>query len=199
MRRLITFCTAAILILAAGSAQADMTIDFESLGDLVGVDDQFLGFGADFNGLAQILSESTGSLVSSLFPPHSGDKVIWNYDPVNKLITDLRVDAVGPEWRMAGGYVTGVGNVTLTAYDSSGSVLGTPSFTGGANIVGYGTPPNKLLSVSAANIAYVIFSPDSPYTFTVDDFTFNPVPVPAAVLLGMLGLGVAGLKLRKFV
>jgi len=26
-----------------------------------------------------------------------------------------------------------------------------------------------------------------------------PVPVPAAVLLGMLGLGVAGLKLRKFV
>jgi hypothetical protein len=35
--------------------------------------------------------------------------------------------------------------------------------------------------------------------FTVDDFTFNPVPVPAAVLLGMLGLGVAGLKLRKFV
>jgi len=28
---------------------------------------------------------------------------------------------------------------------------------------------------------------------------FVPVPVPAGVLLGMLGLGVAGLKLRKFV
>jgi len=28
---------------------------------------------------------------------------------------------------------------------------------------------------------------------------FVPVPVPAAILLGMLGLGVAGLKLRKFV
>ena len=28
---------------------------------------------------------------------------------------------------------------------------------------------------------------------------FVPVPVPAAVLLGMLGLGVAGMKLRKFI
>jgi len=30
------------------------------------------------------------------------------------------------------------------------------------------------------------------------DAAFVPVPVPAAVLLGMLGLSVAGLKLRKF-
>lgn len=31
-----------------------------------------------------------------------------------------------------------------------------------------------------------------------DSFILTPVPVPAAVILGMLGLGVAGIKLRKF-
>jgi hypothetical protein len=31
-----------------------------------------------------------------------------------------------------------------------------------------------------------------------ESFVNNPVPVPAAVLLGMLGLGAAGLKLRRF-
>ncbi len=32
-----------------------------------------------------------------------------------------------------------------------------------------------------------------------DSFNISAVPIPAAVLLGMLGLGVAGMKLRKFV
>jgi len=31
-----------------------------------------------------------------------------------------------------------------------------------------------------------------------DDFHVSLVPVPAAVILGMLGLGAAGWKLRKF-
>ena len=202
MRGLITICAAAILIPAAGSAHADMTvIDFESLGDLTVVDNQFLGLGADFNGLAKILSRSSGTLASSWPSPYSGDKVIsdFSYDPVSDSIIDIRVDAVGAEWLMAGGYVTGTGNVTLTAYDSWGFPLGTPSSTGGANLGGDpGLPPNMFLSVSAANIAYVIFSNDHYDICTVDDFTFNPVPVPAAVLLGVLGLGVAGWKLRKF-
>jgi hypothetical protein len=33
----------------------------------------------------------------------------------------------------------------------------------------------------------------------IDDVKYALVPTPAAVLIGMLGLGVAGLKLRKFV
>lgn len=34
--------------------------------------------------------------------------------------------------------------------------------------------------------------------FALDNLTFNPVPAPGAILLGILGLSVAGVKLRKF-
>jgi len=187
MKGLITFCAAAILIMAAGSAHAEIIIDFDSLTHFDLVDNQFSELGADFNSDATVLD-----YLSSSTPPHSGSKVIFNF-PSN----DIRVDAIGSEWLMAGGYVTGSANVILTAYDYSNTLLGSDS-TGGANIVGFGTP-NIFLNISASNIAYVIFSIDTGNTFNIDDFTFVPVPVPAGVLLGMLGLGVAGMKLRKFV
>ena len=38
---------------------------------------------------------------------------------------------------------------------------------------------------------------DATYPSYSDDFHFSVVPVPGAILLGMLGLSVAGLKLRK--
>jgi len=106
--------------------------------------------GADFNGSATI-----NGLLQSSYPPQSGSKVIENLLQ-GYIRGDIRVDAVGAEWLKASGYVTGTENVTLTAYAASGSVLGTPSSTGGPNIVGYGTP-NIPLSVSATNtnIAYV--------------------------------------------
>jgi hypothetical protein len=185
-------CAAAVLITAAGSGRADITvIDFESLGDLVVVDDQFVALGADFNGDATVLSKSTGSLNWTLFPPFSGDKVIYDTYGGPGFI---RVDAVGAEWTMVGAYVTGNANIIMTAYDSGGNALGSEQ-TGGANYVGVGTP-NMFLSVSASDIAYAVFG-DSGNTFTIDDFSFTPVPVPGAVLLGVLGLGAAGLKLRR--
>jgi len=195
MRRLITLCAGAVLILAAGSAHADMTIDFDSLANHELIDNQYiLGFGADFNSLARISAYPN----PSYYPTHSYPNVIENQN-LNYERCNIRIDAVGPDkWLMAGGYVTGAAKVTLTAYDSSGPV-GIPSFTDGANTADYGLDkPNKFLSVSAANINYVIFSIEDYNIFTVDDFSINPVPVPAAVLLGMLGLGVAGIKLRKF-
>lgn len=194
MRRLITICALAVLILAVGSAQADMTvIDFEDLAAWTIVDDQYLGLGADFNGDATIGVQ--GVNLSSIYPPHSGTTVAVDNPGGDGTI---RVDSVGLEWLMAGGYVTGMLDVTLTAYDSGGNILGTDN-TGGANYIGAGTglPPNIFLSVSGANIAYVEFT-DGGNTYTLDDFSFEPVPVPAAVLLGILGLSVAGVKLRKF-
>lgn len=190
MRRLITFCAAAVLILAAGSVQADITINFDSLKNHTLVYDQFSSLGANFNNTARICAYPESS-----YPAHSDPNVIENLNTdYNR--GDITINAVDTKWLMAGGYVTGADNVTLTAYDSSATKLfnlSGPDSTGEANL-----GSNMFLQFKAANIAYVIFSIDSGYTFTVDDFTFNPVPVPAAVLLGMLGLSVAGMKLRKF-
>jgi len=198
MKGLITFC-AAVLILAAGSAHADM-INFDSLTNHELVDNQYiLELGAGFNGSARI-----SAFPGSLYPFHSSPNVIENFNLDYKR-GDIKIDAVGTKWLMAGGYVTGSAEVILTAYDSSNTKLvnlSVPYSTGGANL-----GSNMFLQFMAANIDYVIFSleiaEDEDYNdndiFTVDDFTFNPVPVPAAVLLGMLGLSVAGLKLRKFV
>ena len=210
MKGLTTFFAAAVLTLAAGSANADMTvIGFDHLGNGISIDDQFIDLGADFNGLARTCA------TCYLYPAHSGSYVIENLhiDPLTNEIkrVDITVNSAGPnKWLMAGGYVTGVANVTLTAYDSSDNKLvnlSGPDSTGEANTYDLGEDkPNMFLSVSAPNIDYVIFSLEIAgieYSdndiFTVDDFTFAPVPVPGAVLLGILGLGVASLKLRKFV
>jgi hypothetical protein len=68
------------------------------------------------------------------FPPASGRNVVYN-DPVLTSSSDIRVDAVGLLWQSVGAYITGNDSVTLTAYTSDDSIVGTAS-TGGANYVG---------------------------------------------------------------
>ena len=194
MNRLIVICVVGLVLMNAGQAAANITIiDFESLADHEVVDDQFLGLGADFNGATSVLR--LGSSLNPNFPPYSGANVIFD-DPALGSGT-VRIDAAGLPWSMAGGYVTGNTNVTLTAYASDSSVLGTAS-TGAANHVGAGTGllPNIFLSVSATNISYVEFT-DTGNTYTVDDFTFRPIPAPGAILLGGIGVGLVGWLRRR--
>jgi hypothetical protein len=47
-------------------------------------------------------------------------------------------------------------------------------------------------------VDYVNVVCDSYDYFVMDDVTYQPVPAPTAVLLGVLGLGAAGIKLRRF-
>jgi len=193
MKKLLIIFVACFALMNAGQAMASITIiDFETLGNYEVVDDQFTGLGADFNGSASVLS-AAGLSLNPIFPPHSGDKVIYDDPYLGSGI--VRVDAVGPLWTMAGGYVTGNTNVTLTAYASDSSVLGTDS-TGGANYIGAGLPPNIFLSVSAPGIAYVEFS-DTGNTYVVDDFTFEVIPAPGAILLGGIGIGLVGWLRRR--
>ncbi|UCC99671.1 MAG: hypothetical protein JSW66_07250 [Phycisphaerales bacterium] len=196
MKKTITVLAMAACLGLTGVAQAGPTvIDFESLADLEIVDDQFLGLGADFNATASILRAGT-SLNEASFPPNSGSNVIYDDPALGTGI--IRVDAVGALWAMAGGYVTGNTNITLTAYASDSSVLGTAS-TSGANYIGAGTGllPNIFLSVTAPGIAYVQFS-DNGNSYVVDDFTLQPIPAPGAILLGGIGIGcVSWLRRRR--
>jgi hypothetical protein len=80
------------------------------------------------------------------------------------------------------GRVTGNKNVTLMAFDVSGTLLASAQ-TGGPNYVPVGTP-NLLLTVESLQtpIAKVVFH-DSGNTFTVDDFTFEAAPLTPAKTL----------------
>jgi hypothetical protein len=195
MKKLTIVGVLSLALMAPSSGLAGITtvIDFESLADQEIVNDQFLGLGADFGGTASILK--LGASLNPIFPPNSGSNVIFDDPTLGTGI--IRVDAVGLPWAMAGGYVTGNANITLTAYASDSSVLGTAS-TGGANYIGAGTGllPNIFLSVTAPSIAYVEFS-DTGNTYVVDDFTLQSIPAPGAILLGSIGVGVVSWLRRR--
>jgi len=97
--------------------------------------------------------------------------------------------------------------VRLFYSDTSGKYYSSPATTlgpGGGDAYLTVNAPGGFTSLDLANITDIGFeisavmggafpSPSSP-----DAYHLSLVPVPAAVLLGILGLGVAGLKLRKY-
>jgi hypothetical protein len=74
---------------------------------------------------------------------------------------------------------------------------------GGSTSLSTGAPQGGLDLGTITNIGFRIQgnnmgSGDPRYPSYSDDFHTSLVPVPGAVLLGFLGLGAAGLKLRRF-
>ena len=90
--------------------------------------------------------------------------------------------------------------VTAGTDPSSNTVVSTnwlklPADVPGVVSVGY----NATAFTSASTLGFIIkWDTDDNDDKTGDQFATSVVPVPAAVILGILGLGVAGLKLRKY-
>jgi N-acetylmuramoyl-L-alanine amidase len=153
----------------AQSGQNHVTLGFDGVPDLsLNVD----GFGVHFTG-AQVLA-CGGSLNCPEFPPFSGSNVIFDDFTSGGLITAIFDRQVTGRVTMVSARITGNRNITMTAFDPQGLVLGVDQ-TGGPNFTdaNTGIPPNKLLQVTStvAPIAAVTFH-DGGDTFTVDDFSF---------------------------
>lgn len=171
----LAIAAAGAMMLALGIAKTGQAavINFDTLSPGEVIDNQFLDLGVDFNGTSAILT--LGESLDPTYPPFSGNNIAFNY--ISNAIT---VNAVGSTWDGVGAYITGLGQITLTAYDADNRVLGTTS-TGGSNYLNAGTglSPNIFLKIAASNIAYVKFMAESELggnTFTLDNFTFEPSP-----------------------
>ena len=184
MKQRIMICAAAVLILAAVSAQADM-VDWSTGGVVMTKVGNDIGYG-EYDIVT--LTAASGSLPLALYTPQevvintltfdvggsSYDSPYMEYTltrdmTVNGITKSLSQPmAIQIDW-----------SDTLYLYDGDPVMFGNVKVTPlgwATGFVNGGGPMNR--DVSAEFVA---------------------VPVPAAVLLGMLGLGAAGLKLRKSV
>ena len=189
MKKLITICLVAGLILAASSTAVGMiTVDFEGIPDLY-VETGAINLGNYLPGLtfgpdATILDKvRTAGYNYTSYPPHSGDAVLFSYTN-----STIRVDFDIPSTYVETWY-TSAGNFYLEAYDAGDTLL--DSATGASNI-----GSNSLISVSGANIAYVLFH-DVGNFYTIDDLGFTPIPAPGAILLGGIGVALVGWLRRR--
>lgn len=193
MKGLITFCAAAVLILVAGSAQAEM-YDFNAIapGNYDAVTFSNLFQGISFN---STVGNNFQVQPVSLGPDFSGKAVInlteLSSPPSNSTVATFDVLSTFFSVTM-GDYNYDIDELFLYAYDAGNNVVDSDfHYNPASSYAGH------TLSV-AGNIAWVKYGVEGDYnTFYWDNVAFTPIPIPAAVLLGMLGLGVAGMKLRK--
>jgi hypothetical protein len=152
-------------IASADLSQPDV-ITFDNLPDGTIVTDQFPG--VSFTG-AQVLT--AGVDLNPNFPPVSNPNVVFDF--LNGTITATFTTPV----TSVGAFVTGNTSITETIF-SGATMLGSVS-TGGANFIGAdtGLPPNIFLGISSFGITSAVFT-DTGNSFTLDNFTFTPVPSP---------------------
>lgn len=84
-----------------------------------------------------------------------------------------------------------------SAWDTIGLSSGAENYDSGTLVVAHFLLP---LDVTSLSQLFTFVTDNDPTTLVAGnvDISITPVPVPAAVLLGVIGLGVVGLKLRKY-
>jgi hypothetical protein len=181
---------------------SECTIDFSSLPEQVNLSNplslSYAGGTAEFSitdGSFQRWTQTSGWDGAFVV----GDAVLWTANGTGALTIEFS-SGISAFATQIQSNIWGAGTASIWAYDASDKPLGT--FAISSVIESYGDDSATLIGVevtSSSPISRIVLDIDG---FAGEDFGINrisvtPVPVPGAVLLGMLGLSTAGLKLRR--
>jgi len=199
--------TSILTVCIVGSAQADLSVSFD-----------FEGATLNTNGSTYMTSVYGSSVTATdgLVLNNSTSAVNWPGNTGKWLRTGVVGSAAIP-WNVEISFdslpITGISSdfyvfngidtdFTVTAYDSTYVDRYAPSSS--AKVYEQSWDPGTGPWQGSFNISFsrpvslFVFGDGGYDNVAIDNLTVTPVPAPAAVLLGMLGLSVAGLKLRKF-
>ena len=188
MKKIITIFTVATCLGLTGITQAGPTvtvIDFESFPG--GDPTSYMVSGATFTGTGG------GTLWTGL-GPNGTQGLLAGFSPLE----ELRADIAGGAFSVSvdlGDYDADSDRLFLEIFDSGGTSLGYTDLVIAPEFVGMQT-----LSLSAPNIAYAIFGArdavDGSSVYS-DNFTYERIPAPGAILLGSIGVGFVNWLRRR--
>ena len=195
-----SFVLAALIVFGLSTARESVagpiTIDFENFGDGVSLTNQLTGL--TFSN--SVILTAGQSLNEGELPPYSGINVL------SDIGGPLTIHLAAPVLSFSGYFTYGV-QITVAAYDSSNTFLGSVMSAFDNNFLLSGDPgstPNEFLSLSfAGGISHlVITGAANGESFTLDDMTIETtaaIPEPSSLSLLLLGaIGLVRRRRKKF-
>jgi len=177
---------AVLTICMVGAAQADLVMfDFDTLSqdDGAAVIEAYMEgiYGSDITVVGPTLYVNKGG---NLGPDAA--IVTANVSPrwFSISFNDVRITSASFDWAI---YVDAFHAYADGVEIFSHTVVNAPGTWGNTGLIVFPSPVTTLLFTDSSNGA-----------IGIDNLEVTPVPVPGAILLGILGLGAAGFKLRKF-
>ncbi len=186
MKRGIIIAVLGLALMSATQAVASITIDFESFpaGPFATYTEQGVTFSASGGG---------GAITTSL-TPNGTLGLLDNNTPRKELRADIGPGATFVSVDL-GDYDADSDRLFLEIFDVGNNLLGYADLVISANFTGMQT-----LSLSAPNIAYAVFGARDAVngnSVYADNFAFEPIPAPGAILLGSIGVGLVSWLRRR--
>ncbi len=185
MRKGMTISVLALALLSAAPAVAT-TINFESFpaGPFASYTEQGVTFSAS----------GGGGAILTMVGPNGTLGLLDDNSPRKELRADIAPGASFVSVDL-GDYNADSDRLFLAVFDSGNNQLGYTDLVIAQDFVGM-----KTLSLSSPGIAYAVFGARDAIdgsSVYADNFTFEAVPAPGAILLGALGAGIVGWLRRR--